>query len=130
MMRPTKAEQEFEGDCYGVLHDPNAKDCLSCLVRIQCSIASLRLKDPSNLMGWVEIDGKGRVNIAINALKSFIGEFNRQDAISRVILGLRQSGVILGDFVALADKALRICLNKGLVRRVSHGKYERVPGTE
>lgn len=40
-MNPTKAEKEFDGDCFGTLHDEKASACLRCAVAPQCSVQSL-----------------------------------------------------------------------------------------
>lgn len=34
--RPTKAEVEFEGDCFGTLYNKKAPECTVCLVSKQC----------------------------------------------------------------------------------------------
>lgn len=46
--RPTKAEAEFEGDCFGKLYKKDAAECLICLVAKQCRRVCKLIVKPEN----------------------------------------------------------------------------------
>lgn len=131
MPKPTKAESEFEGDCFGVEHSVEAEECKGCSVNQECLAATLRkcIKAMDSLPS-----SRGRplnmnkTELGFEIIKSFTSDFTLEEFRMRLRAAIRDNGSHSWNIEELAKQIVFKAVKDGIIERIENGRYSKPKG--
>jgi hypothetical protein len=139
-LQPTKAEKEFEGDCFGVARDGDCDTCKLCMVTIQCAAAMWKRtqsqppepliiipKAPRPRVRMRGHEGGFRMGSSAWACyRAFVtreGRFTKQDAMAAYRVLAQTYGIKIGNAERNMRKVIEVLSRTGRLRKDGPNEY-------